>query len=396
MSHISISWVRSHSYIGPKAKYLSRHNLHRGDILFARRGVQATGQSALVRDEEEGSICGTGAIRLRVKPENNKIHTNFLSHVLMERTSREWLRHNAIGATMPNLNEGIIRRFVFFAPPFDEQVRIADFLDAFDDKIELNRRMNETLEQTARAIFQDWFVDFGPTRAKMEGRETYLAPEVWSEFPDKFDEDELPCGWKRSSLDRILDINPSERLPNGAVAPYLDMTSIPTTGPNADIPTVRPFKSGSKFRNGDTLFARITPCLENGKTAFVHNLPENTIGSGSTEFIVLRSRSPVPAAVSYLIARDARFRSHAIQNMTGTSGRQRADTSALIRFEVAVPPLPRLWHLLDETIRPIFDRIAAADRESRTLAATRDFLLPKLMSGEIRVKDAETLAADVL
>ena len=85
-------------------------------------------------------------------------------------------------------------------PPLDKQAKIAETLSVFDDKIALNRRMNETLEAMARALFKDWFVDFGPTRAKIEGRDPYLASEIWDLFPDKLDEDGKPEGWETQSV----------------------------------------------------------------------------------------------------------------------------------------------------------------------------------------------------
>ena len=136
--------------------------------------------------------------------------------------------------------------------------------------------------------------------------------------------------------------------------------------------------------------ARITPCLENGKTAFIQSLTDDTVGWGSTEFIVLRAKAPVPAAVTYLLARDPAFRAHAIQSMTGTSGRQRARTEALASYPVSIPD-EGVWLALAGLIEPMFDRIRANGEESRTLAQTRDLLLPKLMSGEIRVKEAEKI-----
>ena len=93
----------------------------------------------------------------------------------------------------------------------------------------------------------------------------------------------------------------------------------------------------TRFRNGDTLFARITPCLENGKTAFVQSLLKGVVGWGSTEFIVMRASPPVPPEYSYLLARDGAFREHAIQSMTGTSGRQRIQVDALAPYLLPVP-----------------------------------------------------------
>ena len=89
-----------------------------------------------------------------------------------------------------------------------EQDEIVSLLGSLDDKIELNRRMNETLESMARAVFKDWFVDFGPTRAKAEGREPYLAPELWELFPDALDDEDKPEGWSFAPLTTIAEVNP--------------------------------------------------------------------------------------------------------------------------------------------------------------------------------------------
>lgn len=300
-----------------------------------------------------------------------------------------------VGSANPTLNRNHVHPIrIFWPADVSEQEAISSLLGSLDDKIELNRRMNETLEAMARAIFRDWFIDFGPTRAKMDGREPYLTPDIWSLFPDRLDDEGKPEGWVTAPLSNLVQFNPSEQLIRGAEAPYLDMAALPTSGPNAEPWRLREFSSGTRFRNGDTLLARITPCLENGKTALVHGLPNGPIGWGSTEFIVMRARAPVSRAVPYLIARDPAFRAHAIRSMTGTSGRQRASTEAIEAYRVAEPDTAEIWVRFAEVTDPLFERIAVNDRESQTLAATRDLLLPKLMSGEIRSKDAEKLSSE--
>ncbi len=116
-------------------------------------------------------------------------------------------------------------------PPLSEQRAIARLLSTLDDKIDLNRRMNETLEAMARAVFRDWFVDFGPTRAKAEGRTPYLAPELWGLFPDALDGDGKPVGWTMRQASDLCDFNPRETIQKGTEAPYLDMAALPTNGP---------------------------------------------------------------------------------------------------------------------------------------------------------------------
>ncbi|MBP9106719.1 MAG: restriction endonuclease subunit S, partial [Gemmatimonadaceae bacterium] len=184
------------------AARLVRHRLKTGDILFARRGVQATGLSAIVARHQEGWICGTGAILLRaIRPEIDPV---FLSFLLSSDEVVQWLKQHAVGAVMPNLNEGVIRQLPLKLPSLAEQNTIGGVLGALDDKIELNRRMNATLEAMARALFQSWFVDFDPVRAKLDGRPPPgLDPATAALFPASFQDSPLgpiPHGWDVYSL----------------------------------------------------------------------------------------------------------------------------------------------------------------------------------------------------
>jgi type I restriction enzyme S subunit len=168
------------------------------------------------------------------------------------------------------------------------------------------------------------------------------------------------------------------------------MASLPTIGANPEFPIQRDFTSGTKFRNGDALLARITPCLENGKTAFIQILNEETVGWGSTEFIVMRTKDYIPKPFSYLIARDQNFRNHTIQSMTGTSGRQRARTEALAQYPFIFPPC-EVWTAFGKLVEPSFSQIRLNTYENQTLAQLRDALLPKLMSGQLRLRTAQQL-----
>lgn len=292
------------------------------------------------------------------------------------------------GSPIPSTTRAAVYVRDFNVPSKPEQLEMAGILSTLDDKIELNRRMNETLEAQARALFRDWFVDFGPVKAKMAQDIPYLPPDLWSLFPNRLDDDGVPEGWAMSSLDQIIEFNPREILTKGKDAPYLAMANLPTRGSRTDNPVRRPFASGSKFRNGDALLARITPCLENGKTAFVDCLAAGIVGWGSTEFIVMRSKPPVPRQVAYLIARDPEFRAAAIQSMSGTSGRQRASVDALAAYPAVIPHDEQVWAVLGSFLDPIFDKIAANAEECHSLSQARDLLLPKLMSGEIRVRES--------
>ena len=376
------------------ANKLANSNVFQGDIIFTHAGT--IGQVALIPETSKYQRYVISQRQFYLRVDRSKADPAFVTLWFHTPVGRHRLLMHASQVGVPSISRPAsnLKEIRIDLPPLSVQRAISHLVGKLEDKIELNRRMNETLETMARAIFKDWFVDFGPTRAKMEGRAPYLAPDIWSLFPDHLDDEGKPEGWAQVHLSAQIEINPTESLARGTPAPYLDMASIPTAGPNPDPYVIREFGSGMRFRNGDGLLARITPCLENGKTAFVQNLPEGEVGWGSTEFIVLRARAPVPRAVSYIIARDPKFRANAIRSMTGTSGRQRASNEAVAAFQLMRPADNRIWRALGSLIDPMFARIAASDRESRTLADTRDFLLPKLMSGEVRVKDAEKLVRE--
>ena len=291
------------------------------------------------------------------------------------------------GSAQPSLNRNYIHPVPVDVPPLAEQRAIAHILGTLDDKIELNRRMNETLEAMARAIFKSWFVDFDPVRAKAEGRDPGLPKHIAEMFPDCFEDSELgevPLGWEVVPLPELIEVNSPRSLKKDQIAPYLDMANMPSNGHSPDVVVDRPFGSGMRFINGDTLVARITPCLENGKTAFVDFLKQNQVGWGSTEYIVLRSKPPLPEEFAYCLARSAEFRDFAIQSMTGTSGRQRVPPEALSDFRLVRPP-EHLAHSFGKLAKLLFGRARALAQESRTLAALRDSFLPKLIAGELRV-----------
>ncbi len=301
-----------------------------------------------------------------------------------------------VGAIFDSLKCADIPNFRLRIPPLSKQHVIAHILGTLDDKIELNRRMNETLEAMACAIFKSWFVDFDPVRAKAEGRQpSGMDSTTAALFPNSFQDSllgEIPTGWKAAPVSEALDINPSRPLAKGTEATYLDMQNVPTRGHRPTNWITRPFVSGSRFSNGDTLVARITPCLENGKTAFVDFLNDGEVGWGSTEFIVLRPKKPLPPEYGYCLARDEGFRAHAIQSMTGSSGRQRVPTGSLTQFLVAVPT-ESIARCFEYAVHPLFGKIKANSEEASTLSTIRNALLPKLISGEIRVKGVESPTA---
>lgn len=336
-----------------QANQLSNVELQVGDVLLnitgdsVARVCQVPDEILPARVNQHVSI---------IRADSSKLIPEYLKYFLLNpQFKNHMLALASVGATRNALTKGMIEDFEIALPPLATQRRIAAILSALDDKIELNRQTNATLEAIAQAIFQEWFA---------ENKDV----EEWDSVP----------------LPEIIAVNPSRSLKKDEIAPYLDMANMPTQGHRAIEWVDRPFGSGTRFMNGDTLLARITPCLENGKTAFVDFLGEGQIGWGSTEYIVLRPKPPLPPEYGYFVARSENLRNHAIQNMIGTSGRQRTPASALDNFMMGLPSI-ELAIRFGQIAAALLSQIKANDEEARTLAQIRDHLLPKLMSGEIEV-----------
>jgi len=241
-------------------------------------------------------------------------------------------------------------------------------LAAYDDLIENNRRRIQLLEQAARLLYKEWFVHL-----RFPGHEHSKII------------DGLPEGWERKYIPEVIDINPSEKVQKGTPIRYVPMAGLSTTNMTIDLTEseTRTTPTPVRYRNGDVLLARITPCLENGKTGFVNFLAPDETACGSTEFIVLRGRLVSPY-FTYCLARTHVFRETAIKSMIGASGRQRVQPACFDEF-VVDRPRSVIREQFDKSISPIFQQIAILERQSNQLAKARNLLLPKLMNGEVGV-----------
>jgi type I restriction enzyme S subunit len=368
-----------------KAEELRRHRLKPGDILFARRGVQATGHIGYVREAEHGFLCGTGAIRLRVNDGNSEITPDFLSHVLANPESVKWFKFHAIGATMPNLNEGIIRSFPLSIPPLAEQRAIAHILGKLDDKIELNRRMNETLEAMGRALFQSWFVDFDPVRAKMEGRPSTssgqaipgLPREIADLFPGRFEESELgeiPAGWSVKPLGELLELAYGKAMK----ADSRQQGTVPVYGSNGRIGW-----HDERLVAGPGIVVG-----RKGNPGTVTWSPTDFFPIDTT-FYVIPKRS---CHSLYFLFHS--LRTHDLASLGADSAVPGLNRNLAYMNKQVVPDEPILAKF-DAQVSALFQRLHQNGEESRTLAALRDTLLPKLISGELRVKDGAHIVLEV-
>jgi type I restriction enzyme S subunit len=257
-------------------------------------------------------------------------------------------------SAVPGLNRETAYQQEFLLPSVPEQKSIASVLSSLDKKIDLLHRQNTTLEAMAETLFRQWFVE-------------------------KAQED-----WEESTIDKIIEFNPPRKLSKGQVAPYLDMAGLDTTNFSATGWYLREFSSGTKFINNDTLLARITPCLENGKTGYVAFLSENEVGWGSTEFIVLRPKLGIHPFFAYVLARYQDFRDYAEGCMEGSSGRQRVNIDHLKQYQIRIPS-NEIIKCFNEAVSAITPKLELNAKQIQTLEKLRENLLPKLMSGEVRV-----------
>jgi type I restriction enzyme S subunit len=264
--------------------------------------------------------------------------------------------------------------------PLEDQNRIASILSSYDDLIENNTQRIKIIEEMAQMLYREWFVNFRfPGHEKVLMGESALGP--------------IPEGWSARCVTEAVLVNPATKVSKDGVKPFLPMGSLSENSMLITEVEERVGNSGSKFMNGDTLFARITPCLENGKTGFVQFLPSDDAAAfGSTEFIVLRSKTVCPEYV-YLMARSSEFRDNAIKSMCGATGRQRIQEACFGRFFIAESDKGTLEHF-QSIASPMFRLIHSLSLKNDNLGTTRDLLLPKLLSGEIPVEAVEELVEE--
>jgi len=311
------------------------------------------------------------------------------------------------GTKMPRAQWEFVSRIERPVPPLSQQRAIAHILGTLDDKIELNRRMNETLEAMARAVFKSWFVDFDPVRAKMEGRDPLPAPQSEAArqadglpphladlFPGRFEESELgeiPAGWGVGQFGDIAD-NPRRGVQPNAIEPskpYIGLEHMPRRCiALSEWGQAEELESNKfEFKRGDILFGKLRPYFHKVGVAPV-------VGVCSTDILVVVPKEPEWFGFVIGHISSVEFISHTDAASTGTK-MPRTSWQDMARFDIVLPPV-KVVSAYTGIIHSLIDRIITNIHESRTLAALRDALLPKLLSGEIRVPEAEKFVAERL
>ena len=344
-----------------------------GDLILAREAP--IGNVAIV---PPGLKVCLGQRTVLIRADRSAVNPQYLTYLLLGDEIQGKILSMSNGATVHHLNMKDIRELEMPQIPDPRiQGRIADTLSAYDDLIENNTRRIKILEDMAQMLYREWFVNFRfPGHENVKLVESELGP--------------IPQGWSAKCATEAVLVNPTTKVSKDGVKPFLPMGSLSDNSMLVTDIEEREGNSGAKFKNGDTLFARITPCLENGKTGFVQFLPsDDAVAFGSTEFIVLRSKTVCPEYV-YLMARSSEFRDNAIKSMSGATGRQRVQEACFGRFFVAQPDKITLEQFR-AIASPMFRLVHSLSLKNNNLHTTRDLLLPKLISGKISVEAAAEL-----
>lgn len=392
-------------------KWTRRATVNKNDVLLTREAP--LGEVGIVKSEEKLFL---GQRLMQYRADQTKLDPDFLVYSFLSPDLQHQFRmHEGSGSVVSHIRVGDCSKFEINLPPLTTQKSIAKILGELDQRIELNRKTNQTLEQMAQALFKSWFVDFDPAvdnalaagkpipdelahrvevRKKAHGLHDFqpLPEHIRNLFPNEFEQTGepnlgidgwVPKGWICKPVSQTLIVNPKVKLSKGEVARFADMKAIPTNGFHVEDIIEKEFNGGAKFQQNDVLLARITPCLENGKTALVDFLKKDEVGFGSTEFIVLRGCGAISYPYVACLSRLDSFRQHCIQNMVGSSGRQRVQNSCFDSFFLSLPKDERLLTSFDRVCKPMFEKMTVSGTEIKSLAKMRDTLLPRLISGEL-------------
>ena len=329
------NWFRSH----PKPM----------DIILTLKGSQ-NGAVNLVPDPVDFCIA-QDMVALRV--DETKIDNLYLFAALRSEDIQDQIKTLDVSGVIPHFKKSDFDKLEIPLPPRSLQEFIGKTYFDLCNKIDLLHRQNKTLEAMAETLFRQWFIE-----------DETLAEVTVSE---------------------LIEFNPRRSLSKGTNAIYLEMAGLSTQSFNATGYYRREFSSGTKFIQQDTLLARITPCLENGKAGYVTFLNDNEVGWGSTEYIVMHPKIGIHPLMAYVLCRNQDFKDYAESCMEGSSGRQRVNVDHLKEFTIGKPS-DEVIQQFNDYLESIESKLIYNSKQIQTLENLRDTLLPKLMSGEVRVQ----------
>jgi type I restriction enzyme, S subunit len=368
-----------------KDALLRKGKLVRNDVVLTTRGT--IGNSAYFDDSVPFDYIRINSGMVVLRARKPALQSRYLYLFIRSALFHSQVAALQTGSAQPQLPIRDINRIKIPIPPPDEQRAIAHILGTLDDKIELNRRMNETLEAMARTLFKSWFVDFDPVRAKVEGRAPDLPMEISDLFPARLVDSELgeiPEGWEAGMLGDVAE-NPRRGVQPDRIEPeipYIALEHLPKRCiALSDWGTAEGLESNKfEFKTGEILFGKLRPYFHKVGVAPVN-------GVCSTDIVVVTPKSEHWFGFVLGHASSDTFVKYTNATSTGTK-MPRTSWGDMARYAVVRPP-PPVAEAFTKQIRPAVDRIISGIHESRTLAALRDALLPRLISGELQVKDAE-------
>ncbi|ARW49444.1 restriction endonuclease subunit S [Acetobacter pasteurianus] len=364
------------------AKWMVRGLPHVGDVVMTTEGPM--GEVIQLTEETVQYALGQRIVCLRGK--SGILDNTFLRYLLSSPSQQNILEGYSTGTTVPGISQKALRSLPISYPPFDTQRQIGILLSSLDDKIDLNRRTNETLEAMARTLFRDWFVDFGPTRAKMAGEAPYLAPELWELFPDGLDEEGKPEGWNFSSIYDVASVVYGAPFASSLFntqsegIPLVRIRDLPSEKPSVWTTEVHP--KGFKILPGMIVVGmdgEFRAHLWGGEEAWLNQRvcvfqPKDGISS------VFLRETIIP---QLKFIEDTEVATTVIHLGKG-------DIDA---FKTLLPS-HEIMASFSDLAQIYYDKIVLNKQEGRSLAQLRDLLLPKLMSGEISIRDAEKMVED--
>ncbi|MBI3272660.1 MAG: restriction endonuclease subunit S [Planctomycetes bacterium] len=354
-----------------KAREFRRSLVRSGDLVFTCWGT--IGQVGIVDKRSRFSEYIVSNKQMKLTPDSMKADSLFLYYVFSSSPVRDEIRNQAIGSSVPGFNLGQLRRIRFNLPPLPDQRAIAHILSTLDDKIELNRRQNETLEAMARALFKSWFVDFDPVRAKAEGRRPEgMDEETAGMFPRSFVKSELgpiPQSWRAVQWGDLVTLEYGK----GLVGYQHEEGAFPVYGTNGPIGS----HSEALCPHPGIIVGR------KGAYRGIHFSTKPFYVIDTAYYVEPRGKLDLRWAYYSLLNED-------INSMDSGSAIPSTSRDDFYGLPIVAPP-DTLQERFAGILEPLWSRQEANDLESRTLAALRDTLLPKLLSGEIRVADAQKL-----
>jgi type I restriction enzyme S subunit len=355
------------------ADRLHKFESHPGDVLLVHKGT--LGQIGLMPKKRRYSRYIMGNSMMRVRCDPSKLLPEYLYYWLSSSDGQHYLfsRVSQVGVPQIQTPLSTLRQAELPVPPLPEQRAITNILTVLDDKIELNRRMNETLEAIARALFKSWFVDFDSVRAKAEGRDPGLPPHLAALFPDRFegsDLGEMPAGWRVANLGEMMELAYGKALREDKRRPG----AVPVFGSNGQVGW-----HDEKLADGPGIIVG-----RKGNPGVVTWAPTDFFAIDTTFYVVMKSECSSPYFMYYTL------RDHDLASLGADSAVPGLNRNMAYLSRQLVPT-KLVLDAFDRLIEPLFTRRHRAGEESLALGALRDALLPRLISGEVRVRDAERL-----